>query len=45
MDKSGVTQAAAAMAVLVILTSVGVRLLYDLATRGLAQRAQAWKSR
>lgn len=45
MDDAGDTAAAAAMSVLVILTSVGVRLLYDLATRGLARRAQAWKSR
>jgi iron(III) transport system permease protein len=45
MDDAGDTAAAAAMSALVILTSVGVRLLYDLATRGMARRAQAWKSR
>lgn len=45
MDDAGDTAAAAAMSVLVILTSVGVRVLYDLATRGLSRRAQAWKSR
>ncbi len=45
MDDAGDTAAAAAMSVLVILTSVGVRLLYDLATRGIARRAQAWKAR
>jgi len=44
MDDAGDTAAAAAMSVLVILTSVGVRLLYDLATRSIARRAQAWKS-
>ncbi|NWG33471.1 MAG: putative 2-aminoethylphosphonate ABC transporter permease subunit [Chloroflexi bacterium] len=45
MDDAGDTAAAAAMSVLVILTSVGVRLLYDLATRGISRRAQAWKAR
>ncbi|MDW8100038.1 MAG: putative 2-aminoethylphosphonate ABC transporter permease subunit [Anaerolineae bacterium] len=45
MDDAGDTAAAAAMSVLIILTSLGVRLLYDLATHGLARRAQAWKSR
>jgi len=45
MDDAGDTAAAAAMSVLVILTSVGVRLLYDLATRRFSRRAQAWRSR
>jgi iron(III) transport system permease protein len=45
MDDAGDTAAAAAMSVLVILTSVGVRLLYDLSTRGISRRTQAWKSR
>ncbi len=45
MDDAGDTTAAAAMSVLVILTGVGVRLLYDLATRGIARQAQAWKAR
>jgi iron(III) transport system permease protein len=45
MDDAGDTAAAAAMSVLVILTSVGVRLLYDWVTRGIARRAQAWKIR
>jgi len=45
MDDAGDTAAAAAMSVLVILTSLGVRLLYDLATRGIARRAQAWRTR
>jgi iron(III) transport system permease protein len=44
MDDAGDTASAAAMAVLVILTSVGVRLLYDLVTRRMARRAQAWRS-
>lgn len=45
MDDAGDTAAAAAMSVLVILTSVGVRLMYDGVTRGIARRAQAWKIR
>mgnify|MGYP000639840828 CR=1 FL=1 len=45
MDDAGDTAAAAAMSVLVILTSVGVRLIYDLITRGIARRLQTWKSR
>ena len=45
MDDAGDTAAAAAMSVLVILTNLGIRLLYDLATRNMASRAQAWKSR
>jgi iron(III) transport system permease protein len=45
MDDAGDTAAAAAMSVLVILTSLGVRLLYDVATRGIARRAQAWRTR
>jgi iron(III) transport system permease protein len=45
MDDAGDTASAAAMSALVILTSVGVRILYDLATRGIARHAQAWKFR
>jgi len=45
MDDAGDTAAAAAMSVLVILTSVGVRLLYDLATNGIARRASSWRKR
>ncbi|MCS6907444.1 MAG: putative 2-aminoethylphosphonate ABC transporter permease subunit [Anaerolineales bacterium] len=45
MDDAGDTAAAAAMSVLVILTSVGVRLLYDLLTRRLSQQALKWKTR
>jgi len=44
MDDAGDTASAAAMSVLVILTSVGVRLIYDLVTRGISRRAQAWRS-
>ncbi len=45
MDDAGDTAAAAAMSVLVILTSVGVRWLYDLIMYGITRRTQAWKSR
>lgn len=45
MDDAGDTAAAAAMSVLVILTSVGVRLLYDLLTNRITRRASQWKTR
>ncbi len=45
MDDAGDTAAAAAMSVLVILTSVGTRLVYDLLTRGIAKRMSAWQHR
>ncbi|MFN3307868.1 MAG: ABC transporter permease subunit, partial [Anaerolineales bacterium] len=45
MDDAGDTAAAAAMSVLVILTSVGVRLLYDLLTSRLTRTASQWKKR
>jgi iron(III) transport system permease protein len=44
MDDAGDTAAAAAMSVLVIATSVGVRLLYALATRRLKRTTQAWNA-
>jgi iron(III) transport system permease protein len=45
MDDTGDTAAAAAMSTLIVLTSLGVRLLYSWLTRGLRQRSQAWLSR
>ncbi len=42
MDDAGDTAAAAAMSTLIVLTSLGMRLNYALATRGLKQRSQAW---
>ncbi|XPM53875.2 MAG: putative 2-aminoethylphosphonate ABC transporter permease subunit [Leptolyngbya sp. IPPAS B-1204] len=42
MDDAGDTAAAAAMSTLVVLTSIGVRILYWFFTKGLQQRAQAW---
>lgn len=45
MDDAGDTAAAAAMSTLVVLTSIGVRILYWFFTKGLQQRAQAWLQR
>ncbi len=45
MDDAGDTAAAAAMAALVILASVGVRLLYEVAARQLNKRTQRWRTR
>jgi iron(III) transport system permease protein len=45
MDDAGDTAAAAAMSALVILTSVGARLLYEVAVRQLNQRTQRWRAR
>jgi iron(III) transport system permease protein len=44
MDDAGDIAAAAAMSMLVVLVNVGVRLLYEAATRGLQRRTQAWTS-
>ncbi len=45
MEDAGDTAAAAAMSALVILTSVGVRLLYEVAARQLNRRTQRWRMR
>ncbi len=45
MDDAGDTAAAAAMSMLIFATSLGVRFLYELATRQLRQRSQAWLQR
>jgi iron(III) transport system permease protein len=42
MDDAGDIAAAAAMATLIVLVNVGVRLLYEAATRRLQRRTQAW---
>ncbi|MDV3348928.1 putative 2-aminoethylphosphonate ABC transporter permease subunit [Leptothoe sp. LEGE 181152] len=42
MDDAGDVSAAAAMSVLIVLTSLGVKGIYWLLTRGLQQRTQAW---
>ncbi|MFQ5775125.1 MAG: putative 2-aminoethylphosphonate ABC transporter permease subunit [Kiloniellaceae bacterium] len=45
MDDQGDIAPAAAMAMMIVYTSAGVRILYGLATRGLAVRTQAWRTR
>ncbi len=45
MDDQGDIAPAAAMAMMIVYTSAGVRVLYGLATRGLAIRTQAWRAR
>ena len=45
MDDAGEIASAAAMAMMIVYTSAGVRILYGLATRGLAVRTQAWRTR
>jgi iron(III) transport system permease protein len=45
MDDAGDTAAAAAMSTLVILASVGVRLLYEVVGRQMSRRTQAWRNR
>ncbi|MFG6102291.1 putative 2-aminoethylphosphonate ABC transporter permease subunit [Leptothoe sp. EHU-05/26/07-4] len=42
MDDAGDVSAAAAMSVLIVLTSLGVKGIYWLLTRGLQQRTQTW---
>lgn len=45
MDDAGDVAPAAAMCMMIVYTSAGVRLLHYLLTRGLARRTQAWRSR
>ena len=45
MDESGFTAAAAAMAVTIVATSAGVKVLHLLLTRRLDRRMQAWRRR
>ena len=45
MDDAGDTAAAAAMSALLILTSVGVRLLHEVVARWLNRRTQRWRMR
>ncbi len=45
MDDAGDIAPAAAMAMMIVYTSAGVRVLHSLATRGLARRSQAWRRR
>ena len=45
MDDQGDIAPAAAMAMMIVYTSAGVRLLHALLTRGLQRRTQAWRAR
>jgi iron(III) transport system permease protein len=45
MDDQGDIAPAAAMAMMIVYTSAGVRILYGLLTRRLAVRTQAWRTR
>jgi iron(III) transport system permease protein len=45
MDDQGDIAPAAAMAMMIVYTSAGVRFLHGLATRGLQRRTQAWRRR
>jgi iron(III) transport system permease protein len=45
MDDAGQTAAAAAMGVMIVITSAGVRLVHLAATRALDRRTQAWRRR
>lgn len=45
MDDAGDTASAAAMSTLLVVTSLGVRILYWFFTRGIERRSQAWMKR
>ncbi len=45
MDDQGDIAPAAAMAMMIVYTSAGVRILHGLVTRGLQRRSQAWRRR
>ncbi len=45
MDEVGLIAAAAALSILIVITSISVRLLHWLLTRAFARRAQAWRHR
>ncbi|MFQ6024565.1 MAG: putative 2-aminoethylphosphonate ABC transporter permease subunit, partial [Acidiferrobacterales bacterium] len=45
MDDQGDIAPAAAMAMMIVYTSAGVRILHALVTRGLQRRTQAWRQR
>jgi iron(III) transport system permease protein len=45
MDESGATAAAAAMATMIVLTAIGVKLVHLLADKILLQKLQAWRKR
>jgi iron(III) transport system permease protein len=45
MDDAGEVPSAAAMAMMIVYTSAGVRILHALLTRGIARTTQAWRAR
>jgi iron(III) transport system permease protein len=45
MDDAGDIAPAAAMAMMIVYTSAGVRLLHALLTKGLQRRSMAWRMR
>lgn len=45
MDDAGEVPSAAAMAMMIVYTSAGVRILHALLTRGIARTTQAWRTR
>ncbi len=45
MDDAGDVAPAAAMCMVIVATSAGVRILHALLTRGIARRTQAWRTR
>jgi len=45
MDDAGDIAPAAAMAMMIVYTSAGVRVLHALATRGIARTTQRWRTR
>ncbi|MCW5732002.1 MAG: putative 2-aminoethylphosphonate ABC transporter permease subunit [Alphaproteobacteria bacterium] len=45
MDDAGEIASAAAMGMMIVVTSAGVRLLHAILTRGIARRTQAWRKR
>jgi iron(III) transport system permease protein len=45
MDDAGDVAPAAAMAMMIVYTSAGLRILHALVTRGIARRTQAWRVR
>ena len=45
MDETGAIASAAAMSIVILLTSAAVRLAHWLLVRGLVRRTQAWRTR
>lgn len=45
MDDAGDVAPAAAMSMLIVITNIGVRMIYELATRGVRKKSAAWQNR